>query len=50
MTPGIHRFRYLARATSVGTFVAPPTRVEEMYTPETFGQTAAAMMTVASRP
>ncbi|MCU0656877.1 MAG: MG2 domain-containing protein [Polyangiaceae bacterium] len=50
MAPGVHRFRYLARATTLGTFVAPPTRVEEMYTPETFGQTAAATLTVAARP
>jgi uncharacterized protein YfaS (alpha-2-macroglobulin family) len=50
MAPGIHRFRYLARATTLGTFVAPPTRVEEMYAPETFGQTAAATLTVVARP
>lgn len=50
MAPGIHRFRYLARATTMGTFVAPPTRIEEMYTPETFGQTAAATLTISPRP
>ncbi|MCS6899865.1 MAG: MG2 domain-containing protein [Myxococcales bacterium] len=50
MAPGIHHFRYLARATTLGTFVAPPTRVEEMYTPETFGQTAAATLTITARP
>jgi len=50
MEPGVHRFRYLARATSIGTFLAPPTRVEEMYTPETFGQTAGSTLTIAPKP
>jgi hypothetical protein len=44
---GMYRYRYLARATSIGSYVAPPTRVEEMYTPEVFGRTAAARVTVA---
>jgi alpha-2-macroglobulin len=37
---GITTYRYLARATSLGRFVMPPTRVEEMYVPETYGMTA----------
>ena len=37
---GITTYRYLARATSIGRFVMPPTRVEEMYVPETYGMTA----------
>ncbi len=36
--PGIHRFRYLARATTLGKFVVPPLRAEEMYAPESFGR------------
>ena len=36
----MYRYRYLARATTLGTFVVPPTQVEEMYTPEVFGRTA----------
>ena len=39
MPAGVYRYRYIARATSLGTFVVPPTRAEEMYTPETFGRT-----------
>ena len=38
---GMFHYRYLARATSLGTFVMPPTKVEEMYTPEVFGRTGA---------
>jgi hypothetical protein len=41
MLAGMYHFRYLARATSLGHFVLPPTRVEEMYGPETFGRTGA---------
>ncbi|MCC6645804.1 MAG: Ig-like domain-containing protein [Polyangiaceae bacterium] len=36
---GLHRYRYLARATSIGKFSMPAARVEEMYVPETFGHT-----------
>jgi len=39
--PGIQTYVYLARATTVGRFVAPPTHVEQMYDPEVFGRTAA---------
>lgn len=44
--PGMYRVTYLARATSLGTFVVPPTRVEGMYEPEVFGRTAASSLTV----
>jgi alpha-2-macroglobulin len=40
--PGTLTYRYLARVTTVGTFAAPPTKAEEMYTPEVYGHTAAA--------
>jgi hypothetical protein len=43
---GLFHFRYLARATTLGTFVVPPTRAEEMYTPETFGRTRGQLVTV----
>jgi hypothetical protein len=46
---GISRFRYLARATHAGTFSAPPTRVEEMYSPETFGRTAETTVRIGAR-
>ncbi|MEB2322676.1 MAG: MG2 domain-containing protein [Sorangiineae bacterium] len=41
MAAGMYHYRYLARATSLGKFVVPPTRAEEMYSPEVFGRTAA---------
>jgi alpha-2-macroglobulin len=43
---GLAHYRYLARATTLGRFVLPPTRVEEMYTPEVFGRTGAAELRV----
>jgi uncharacterized protein YfaS (alpha-2-macroglobulin family) len=38
---GVYHYRYLARATTPGTFVVPPTQAEEMYNPEVFGRTGA---------
>ena len=38
---GTHEYRYVARATTPGTFVVPPTRAEEIYAPEVFGRSAA---------
>lgn len=46
MDPGTYTFTYRLRAASGGTFVHRPAAVEEMYTPETFGRTAAATVTV----
>jgi len=46
MPPGLYRFRYLARATTLGRFVAPPTAVSEMYQPEVFARTAASELTI----
>ena len=43
---GMLHLRYLARATTLGRFVVPPTKAEEMYEPETFGRTAAAVIEV----
>jgi uncharacterized protein YfaS (alpha-2-macroglobulin family) len=37
---GVWRYDYLARATTPGDFVVPPTKAEEMYAPETFGRAA----------
>jgi alpha-2-macroglobulin len=37
---GVHSYDYVARATTPGSFVVPPTRAEEMYMPETFGRGA----------
>jgi alpha-2-macroglobulin len=41
MQAGMYHYRYLARATTLGKFVLPSTRVQEMYTPETFGRNGA---------
>lgn len=37
---GVYDYTYVARATTPGTFVVPPAKAEEMYTPETFGRSA----------
>ena len=43
---GLFHYRYWARATTLGRFVVPPTRVEEMYEPEVFGRTGATELSV----
>jgi uncharacterized protein YfaS (alpha-2-macroglobulin family) len=35
---GVYEFSYYARATTPGEFIVPPTKAEEMYSPETFGR------------
>jgi uncharacterized protein YfaS (alpha-2-macroglobulin family) len=37
---GVYNYSYVARATTAGAFVAPPSKAEEMYHPETFGRSA----------
>lgn len=37
---GVYSYSYIARATTPGTFVVPPTKAEEMYSPEVFGRSA----------
>lgn len=37
---GVYNYSYIARATTPGNFVVPPTKAEEMYHPETFGRSA----------
>ena len=46
VSPGIYTYVYLARATTAGTFVTPPTHVEQMYEPEVFGRTGAVTFVV----
>jgi len=36
--PGSYGYTYIARATTPGTFIAPPPTAEEMYQPETYGR------------
>ena len=38
LSAGVYDYSYVARATTPGAFVVPPTRAEEMYSPETFGR------------
>lgn len=44
---GVHEHTYHARATTPGVFVAPPARLEEMYNPETSGQSSTDVVVVA---
>ena len=46
LAPGVYRYRYVARASTIGNFVTPPTRAEAMYAPEFFGRAAAAQIEV----
>jgi alpha-2-macroglobulin len=46
MPAGLYRYRYLARATTLGRFVVPPTHVEEMYQPEVFGRSGASLVEI----
>jgi alpha-2-macroglobulin len=36
---GVYEYSYITRATTPGQFVVPPTKAEEMYSPEVFGRT-----------
>ncbi|CAF1615297.1 unnamed protein product [Rotaria sp. Silwood1] len=36
--PGVYEWSYVMRATCAGTFIVPPTKAEEMYSPENFGR------------
>jgi hypothetical protein len=49
MPAGVYHYRYLARATTIGKFVVPPTKAECMYDPAVFGRTAAAELEVTAR-
>ncbi|MCU1395652.1 MAG: hypothetical protein JWM34_4080 [Ilumatobacteraceae bacterium] len=47
LAAGTYDYSYVATATTPGTFVVPPTRAEEMYSPETFGRAATDTVVVA---
>ena len=49
LAAGMYHYRYLARATTFGSFVVPPTRAEEMYTPEVFGRTGADLIRIGAK-
>ncbi|HXI12659.1 MAG TPA: alpha-2-macroglobulin family protein [Thermoanaerobaculia bacterium] len=46
LSEGVHKFSYVARATTSGSFTVPPAHAEEMYEPEIFGRTASAVVEV----
>jgi len=43
---GSHSFSYTVRASTPGTFIAAPTKAEEMYSPETFGRSPGQVIVV----
>ncbi|MDD5369457.1 MAG: alpha-2-macroglobulin family protein [Anaerolineaceae bacterium] len=43
---GVYQYTYVARATTPGTFVVPPAKAEEMYSPEVFGRSASNVVIV----
>lgn len=43
---GAYDYSYVTRATTPGTFVAPPTRAEQVYAPEVFGRGASTTVVV----
>ncbi|TFH34267.1 MAG: hypothetical protein E4G99_09835, partial [Anaerolineales bacterium] len=43
---GVYEYTYVARATTPGTFVVPPAKAEEMYSPEVFGRSAGDIVVV----
>lgn len=46
MGAGMYRYRYLARATTPGSYVVPPLQASEMYAPEVFGRSGASTIEV----
>ena len=46
---GTYDYTYVARATTPGMFVVPPTRAEQIYEPETFGRSASTKVVVEVR-
>jgi uncharacterized protein YfaS (alpha-2-macroglobulin family) len=43
---GVYTNDYVARATTPGTFVVPPTKAEEMYSPDVFGRSSSDVVIV----
>ncbi len=46
LSPGSYTLEYMARATLPGTFTAPPSHAEQMYSPDQFGRTTAVQIKV----
>lgn len=43
---GVYEYNFIARATTPGTFIVPPAKAEEMYSPEVFGRSASDVVIV----
>jgi uncharacterized protein YfaS (alpha-2-macroglobulin family) len=43
---GVYTYDYVARATTPGIFVTPPTKAEEMYAPEVFGRSGSDLVII----
>ena len=43
---GVYTYTYVTRATTPGTFIVPPAKAEEMYSPEVFGRSASILVIV----
>ncbi|WP_420627315.1 alpha-2-macroglobulin family protein [Candidatus Leptofilum sp.] len=43
---GVYSYDYVARATTPGTFIVPPTKAEEMYSPDVFGRSGSDVVVV----
>lgn len=50
MPAGVHRYTYVARATTPGTYTHPAAVAEQMYAPEVFGRTGGGTFVVGSPP
>ncbi|HEY9718084.1 MAG TPA: alpha-2-macroglobulin family protein [Trichormus sp.] len=48
LQPGQYEYSYPVRATSPGTYIIPACKMEEMYSPETFGHSSASKMIIVS--
>jgi hypothetical protein len=43
---GVYEYSYIARATTPGSFIVPPSKAEEMYSPEVFGRSASDLVII----
>jgi len=43
---GTYTYEYTARATTIGQFIAPPAKAEEMYTPDVVGHSSSDVVTI----
>jgi hypothetical protein len=46
---GVYEYTYFARATTPGTFIVPPAKAEEMYSPEVFGRSGSDKVVIETK-